>query len=173
MRIKDDAKDESYRNLDFKLTKTLPDRPGSPPQSLTAPDVTANSVTLSWAPPLVPNGIIEKYVISYAHFLDHGKSWSKPKVTISDGNSSALVIDKLLSFTRYEVNVTACTLAAVHGGGNAGCSDSVAKIGFTTREGPPAQPPPPAPKFINSTYVTIRSGVYILHFQRPMFNGLN
>ena len=53
---------------------------------------------------------------------------------------------------RYEVNVTACTIL---GDGHMGCSSHAATMGFITTIGPPARPPPPKPKFTNSTFVVI------------------
>ena len=51
---------------------------------------------------------------------------------------------------RYDVDVSACTII--------GCSSHKAIKGFVTAIGEPASPPPPQPKFLNSTFVVINWG---------------
>ena len=39
--------------------------PESPPEDIMVTNITATSVTLSWAPPVIPNGNITSYNITY------------------------------------------------------------------------------------------------------------
>ena len=49
----------------FSGSGSLAAVPESPPQNITATIINSASVMLSWLPPLIPNGIITSYNVSY------------------------------------------------------------------------------------------------------------
>lgn len=149
VRIQDKGED-SYGDLGRQVeARTLPDRPGSPPTQLAASNILAGSAHLSWKPPKVPNGEIGEYHVQYAFYDASGRRVGSPVLRTNKTESN---LQNLLSYTRYEVNVTGCSVLA---DGTYGCSHHVATEGFITKVGDPAQPPPPTVQFINSTLVKL------------------
>ena len=80
----------------------------SEPVNLSYENVTASSITLSWEPPLEPNGVILQYRVTYVEAV------TNRTVTIQNldpailGNTS-LLIEDLMEYHYYEMRVAAST----------------------------------------------------------------
>ena len=80
----------------------------SEPVNLSYENVTASSITLSWEPPLEPNGVILQYRVTYVEAV------TNRTVTIQNldpailGNTS-LLIEDLMEYHYYEMRVAART----------------------------------------------------------------
>ncbi|KAJ8868706.1 hypothetical protein PR048_030245 [Dryococelus australis] len=70
-----------------------------PVQNLTVSKVTNISMVVSWVPPVVTNGVIKYYEISY--------NARRKKV---DATNVETILDVLTSFTNYTVGIAACTV---------------------------------------------------------------
>ena len=96
----------------------LPTVPQSPPVNFTVTNITANSITLEWNPPLEIdiNGIIERYVIRYQITEQLGvESSMLPMEIINEvniiGNTTLnTVVTDLDNYTVYMISVTAVTV---------------------------------------------------------------
>ncbi|CAD7001755.1 unnamed protein product, partial [Ceratitis capitata] len=82
------------------------DRPGPPIGPLEYEEVTSNSVTMSWKPPIDNGGSeISSYVIEKRD-LTHGGGWV-PAVTYVNAKYNHAVVPRLLEGTKYEFRVMA------------------------------------------------------------------
>lgn len=79
----------------------------SAPTNLTAPVVTANSITLSWSRPDMPNGIVSVYNIQISSM----PSGTTAFTVLADEAVIFLTIEDLFPYTSYFVGVFALTSA--------------------------------------------------------------
>lgn len=98
---------------------------------------TSESVTVMWAAPLKPNGIISEYVL-YLNGIEEYRD--TPRMAF---------IDRLKPFTSYSILLEACTSAA--------CSQGEIQ-GFTTEESDPIGQPSPELTLIGERAVSIEWG---------------
>lgn len=94
---------------------------------------TSESLSLTWLPPLSPNGIIRQYAL----YLNGTEEYR--------GSASYHTITRLKPFTGYSIQLEACT--------SAGCTRGVIQ-GFTTAESAPVGQP--APSFTSLTSRSVR-----------------
>ena len=90
----------------------------SRPKMFSLSNITSRTITLTWGPPLVPNGIIRHYLLQCTgrgQTLNHTVNGSQTTTTLSG----------LLPYTNYSCSITAHTSV---GGGPA------ATINVTTRQ---------------------------------------
>ncbi|KAK4315471.1 hypothetical protein Pmani_013386 [Petrolisthes manimaculis] len=90
--------DSLYNSTQCGDGKTDEDVPGSPPTNITTTNVTADSLTVQWGPPDIPNGNIINYMVS----------WSPDNGTY-DTNEIPYTILDLLPCSYYTVTVSAAT----------------------------------------------------------------
>lgn len=102
------------------LVNTTMEAPPTAPQFLRYSAVTNTTVTLTWEVPEHINGVLRQYTVYY-----NGKSRNVDK---QPGSTIEFVLDKLESFTEYQVVVVACTN---------GCSPASNSISFQTGVGVP------------------------------------
>lgn len=74
--------------------KTVEDIPGSAPANITYTNISSTSVNISWLEPLIPNGLITKYVV----VITNGGFKKHPTT------NQFVVIDNLQKFHRYNVS---------------------------------------------------------------------
>ncbi|KAK3880679.1 hypothetical protein Pcinc_014837 [Petrolisthes cinctipes] len=79
--------------------KTDEDVPGSPPTNIATTNVTADSLTVQWGPPDIPNGNIINYMVS----------WSPDYGTYVTSELTYTILD-LLPCSSYTVTVSAATI---------------------------------------------------------------
>ena len=83
--------------------------PGSPPDMIVITTVTSRSVTLTWKPPIEPNGFITEY-----RFQCFGENHAVNSNVM--GSQTTITLSGLLPYTNYSCSITAHTSA---GGGPA------------------------------------------------------
>ena len=79
----------------------------SAPRSLVAIAITSDSVSLQWAEPLPPNGIIRRYIVQY--YLT-----SSPSNIVQYNDSvleTSVTVEGLVPFTEYTFRVSAVTVS--------------------------------------------------------------
>ncbi|XP_007560915.1 neural cell adhesion molecule L1-like protein isoform X5 [Poecilia formosa] len=98
-------------------------------------NVKRNSVSLAWAPPLEPNGILTGYLLEYQLINDTEEVGPLQAVNISNPNTTKWILHELEPLTKYKLYLRSCTavgcgpvvseesttaletsLASVHGG---------------------------------------------------------
>ena len=82
----------------------------SPPQNVTARNLSSTSIEVEWSPPDTPQGIITSYSVTY-YITSDGEGSSEPVMT--DGNTINQSIQGLMKFTEYSVYVEASTSVGV------------------------------------------------------------
>ncbi|XP_078504107.1 phosphatidylinositol phosphatase PTPRQ [Lissotriton helveticus] len=107
------------------FVRTLEDEPGSPPLNLMLIGITARSVSLEWAAPSEPNGIITHYEVLYRNSSGlHAENTSAKTMTLS----------YLKPYTLYNISVRAYTRIG-HG------NQSTSALPVRTLETAPGSPP--------------------------------
>lgn len=96
--------EKSIENASTGVT-TIEDTP-TKPVNVAIANVSYDSLTISWDPPLRKNGIIGKYVI-----YNYGKEFLSVKVSDKDIARRHLTITGLQGFTNYSWTVQACNTA--------------------------------------------------------------
>lgn len=81
----------------------------SAPRNLSYTDLSSNSVLLNWLEPEHLNGIIRHHRID-VYKLDRTTNETHKDEKDMETNSTSYVLDKLDSFTKYEVFIFACTV---------------------------------------------------------------
>lgn len=102
------------------LVNTTLESAPSRPRNLKHSDITNTSVTLEWDVPEFLNGVLVRYKVFY-----NGQERVAEK---RDGSHMQFVLDKLDSYTEYEILVLACTVA---------CSEASNAINIKTLIGAP------------------------------------
>lgn len=90
------------------------------PNSIDAPEATeirSRSLTLSWEPPSISNGILIHYTIVQ----------NSSELERIFPNTTTIVVRNLLPFTSYQFTVMACT--------SAGCTESLPEVVTTMEAG--------------------------------------
>ena len=77
--------------------------PGSPPTNLQISSATSSSVTITWGPPLTPNGVIVSYTVSYS------SSTEMVSIVLHNPMQTTHRITSLRAFTNYKISVYAST----------------------------------------------------------------
>lgn len=111
----------------------------APPEQVADPiisDLLARSLTVSWSPPTLPNGIILYYLLSFAA--------SNTNIVNTTGLSFA--VENLAPYTNYSFVLTSCN--------SAGCGTSNAST-VQTLEAPPEGFSPPMANSLSATSVEI------------------
>ena len=88
--------------------------PETPPRNCSAVAVNSTSISLSWILPLVPNGLIVNYSVTYRPIqsqsgIDYTAS-GLPFVAHTTNNSTTISIDQLFEATSYSFAITAFTI---------------------------------------------------------------
>ena len=88
--------------------------PETPPRNCSAVAVSSTVISLSWVLPLVPNGLIENYDVSYRPLqsrsgIDYTTSGLDDVIQTAN-NSTTLLIDQLFEATSYSFTITAFTI---------------------------------------------------------------
>ena len=117
--------------------RTAPAPPSSPVSNIQTSSVTDTQIDLTWQPPTHLNGELCHYKISVG---EHS-----PTRIFTENRA---VLEDLLSFTRYEVSVTACVLSRA--GLCVLCGDP-ARSAVKTNIGRPGTPPAPTVRPLNGT----------------------
>lgn len=95
---------------------TLEAVPDTPPLNVDVRNVTNSTMVVVWSPPLAMNGVLRYYLIEYRN-VSEGRIYEK-KIDPPRGNSTGIVyqalIDDLMSYTDYDVEVRACTVDCSH-----------------------------------------------------------
>ncbi|XP_032369390.1 neural cell adhesion molecule L1-like protein isoform X4 [Etheostoma spectabile] len=139
--------------------------PGSPPLSFKTPegvpeknpvfrvtDVQKHTVSLVWAPPLEPNGILTGYLLEYQLINDTEEVGPLQTVDISNPNTTKWNLRDLEPVSKYKFYLRSCTTV--------GCGPVVSEECTTTLEtsksaspSPPSTPKSPVTKPTRSTIV--------------------
>ncbi|XP_070295708.1 usherin-like [Salvelinus sp. IW2-2015] len=121
----------SVYNVDISkpLAHMTPYSPG-PVDPPVVSDLQSHSVSVSWAPPAQPNGVITHYTLHLTSTL----SLSHSTATVP-GNTTSYSLYNLLPYQLYSLQVEACTPA--------GCTLSVESQSFHTPAAPPEGVPVP------------------------------
>ena len=85
-----------------QLENFYPLEPGDSPSNFRATVVNSTTVSLTWSEPLLPNGVITSYTITY------NSSGTQILVTI-DARADNFLISRLDEFTVYEIFIHAST----------------------------------------------------------------
>ncbi|XP_069083629.1 phosphatidylinositol phosphatase PTPRQ [Pleurodeles waltl] len=122
------------------FVRTLEDEPGSPPQNLMLIGITARSVSLEWAAPSEPNGIVTHYEVLYRNSSGlHAENTSATTMTLR----------YLKPYTLYNISVRAYTRIG-HG------NQSTSALPVRTLETAPGSPPNDLSyRHINSTELEV------------------
>uniref|UniRef100_A0A3P9MVK5 Neural cell adhesion molecule L1-like protein n=1 Tax=Poecilia reticulata TaxID=8081 RepID=A0A3P9MVK5_POERE len=72
-------------------------------------DVKRNSVSLAWAPPLEPNGILTGYLLEYQLINDTEEVGPLQAVNISNPNTTKWILHELEPLTKYKLYLRSCT----------------------------------------------------------------
>ncbi|KAM8974303.1 LOW QUALITY PROTEIN: phosphatidylinositol phosphatase PTPRQ [Pelodytes ibericus] len=140
--------DQTTSSLSVRTSETAP---SSPPYNLLYRNISSTKVLLTWEPPVLANGIIIFYKITY---------WNLSHFLTSTSNSSTIILSDLKKYAEYKVVVSSHTK---HGDGNQ-TSDI---LYMTTMEDVPDS----APEGI--TYRNISSTEIVVSFFPPSFpNGI-
>ena len=120
-------------------TASLATTDEAPPELVPSPVVSAlqaRSLTITWSPPLVPNGIILYYLLSFA----------SSNTIIVNTTGFSFTVENLAPYTSYSFVLTACN--------SAGCGTSNATTAQTL-EAPPEGLDPPTANSLSATSVEI------------------
>ena len=130
---------------DRRCDQTLSASPSDAPSHLEVTEETERSISISWQVPMVPNGIIDHYLIS-------SNDSERPFKVLSQDNCNSstcsYVMTNLKSYRWHDLTVKAC-----HSG--IYCSPPSPSLTAHTREWYPFQMVPPRSEVINSTSVHI------------------
>ncbi|XP_014822710.1 PREDICTED: neural cell adhesion molecule L1-like protein isoform X4 [Poecilia mexicana] len=72
-------------------------------------NVKRNSVSLAWAPPLEPNGILTGYLLEYQLINDTEEVGPLQAVNISNPNTTKWILHELEPLTKYKLYLRSCT----------------------------------------------------------------
>lgn len=105
-----------------RLTTTLEAAPKTPPTHLKITGLTNTTITLTWKPPLITNGIIKYYEINF----------NNETLKINPQNASIynVTLKNLKSYQKYDIKIQACTVS---------CSSYSKSVSATTNIGYPSQ----------------------------------
>ncbi|XP_074661048.1 usherin-like [Tubulanus polymorphus] len=115
---------------------TRPSRPAGvlPPEAVV---LSPHSLKIRWQIPLIPNGIIEMYVIKMP----------VPQIEVRNGSQTELIVENLVPYTTYSITIIACTFEG-------GCTESSTTNVRTSGKAPEGQPAPTAIP-ISQDYISI------------------
>ncbi|XP_036375557.1 phosphatidylinositol phosphatase PTPRQ [Megalops cyprinoides] len=143
--------ESSLSEEDDIFAVTMEDEPDSPPVNLAVHNVTSSSATVTWSPPVTPNGIIQFYKVLY------GNSTVRAAV---NSPFPSVTLDGLEPYSLYNVSVRAYTK---HGDGN----QTSAVLQVLTGEDVPGSPP------YDLTYESISSSEVNVSWRAPLLaNGV-
>jgi len=141
------TRDEAGERSDPVIGRTKPSLPESPPKDLNTNLITNTTASVSWAPPLNPNGRVDFYKYKY---------WANQKADVMAAtlqtSDTKLDLTNLLSYTEYNFEIKACNYLDNE---VEGCSKKAAKRSFRTKPGRPGQPKELKVVFTNATNVEI------------------
>ncbi|XP_023226377.1 uncharacterized protein LOC111627061 [Centruroides sculpturatus] len=127
---------------DYKTERTKAGAPSDSPQNVTITNITDTSVELSFYPPNISNGIITSYNI----LITSEDGSSKQKSFWFHKHRFSAVIDKLVPYTNYTMEVKACVEHE--------CSPP--KVVYVMTDiGVPGIMEPPIPALYNGTFVKL------------------
>ena len=99
--------------------------PGTAPENLTISNVTFTSITVTWDPPAIPNGIISFYQVKIT-ISNPNKSTTNKKIVEEKNVLMMFITHELMPSTTYGVTVKAFTGA----GSGPGANESVTTKGM-------------------------------------------
>ncbi|KAJ8035758.1 Protogenin [Holothuria leucospilota] len=110
VRVMANYADGTSRSSIYVYASTREDKPGSPPRDVYSYALDAMSINITWKPPLVPNGLIISYTISYLSSYDVTE-WKEVEKHVDDDSPSTLwlVLKNLQPNTRYTFKLGAAT----------------------------------------------------------------
>ncbi|XP_076609081.1 neural cell adhesion molecule L1-like protein isoform X3 [Chaetodon auriga] len=143
--------------VNFKTPEGVPEK--NPVFRVT--DVQKHTVSLVWAPPLEPNGILTGYLLEYQHINDTEEVGPLQTVDISNPDTTKWILRDLDPVSKYKFYLRSCTTV--------GCGPVVSEECTTTLEttstlastvhlsksASPSPPSPPKPPVTNPTRSTI------------------
>ncbi|XP_023180550.1 neural cell adhesion molecule L1-like protein isoform X2 [Xiphophorus maculatus] len=91
--------------VNFKTPEGVPEK--NPVLRVT--DVKRNSVSLAWAPPLEPNGILTGYVLEYQLINDTEEVGPLQAVNISNPDTTKWILHELEPLSKYKLYLRSCT----------------------------------------------------------------
>ncbi|XP_019855188.1 PREDICTED: receptor-type tyrosine-protein phosphatase F-like isoform X3 [Amphimedon queenslandica] len=86
--------------------------PASPPQDFTVDNITSNTFTLSWSPPIERdiNGVIDLYTIRYFITEQLGVDPVDPSINVRNVSATSVTLTDLGNYTEYNISVSAVTV---------------------------------------------------------------
>lgn len=108
--------------VNFKTPEGVPEK--NPVFRVT--DVQRHSVSLAWAPPLEPNGILTGYLLEYQLINDTEEAGPLQTVDISNPDTTKWLLRDLEAVSKYKFYLRSCT--------NMGCGPVVSEESTTTLE---------------------------------------
>ncbi|TKS71115.1 L1-like protein Close -like protein of L1 Processed neural cell adhesion molecule [Collichthys lucidus] len=108
--------------INFKTPEGVPEK--NP--VFRATDVQKHSVSLVWAPPLEPNGILTGYLLDYQLINDTDEAGQLQSVDISNPNTTKWILRDLEPVSKYKFYLRSCTMV--------GCGPVVSEECTTTLE---------------------------------------
>ncbi|KAM3877620.1 neural cell adhesion molecule L1-like protein [Diretmus argenteus] len=113
--------------VNFKTPEGVPEK--NPVFRVT--DVQKHTISLAWAPPLEPNGILTRYILEYQMINDTEEVGTLQTVDISNPDTTKWVLRDLEAVSKYKLYLRSCTTV--------GCGPVVSEECTTTPEAPPAR----------------------------------
>ncbi|XP_043220955.1 cytokine receptor-like isoform X1 [Amphibalanus amphitrite] len=124
-----------------QVAQTLQDRP-EPPLGVEVAAATNTSLTVSWRPPLWPNGPMRRYEVRVTG-----------GVTVNvTANVTSVTVTALRPFTEYELTVRACNMIWM----SVGCSRPTEPVTGRTLTGVPGEMEPLRTRLLNTSAVLVR-----------------
>ncbi|XP_054880159.1 neural cell adhesion molecule L1-like protein isoform X3 [Poeciliopsis prolifica] len=108
--------------VNFKTPEGVPEK--NPVLRVT--DVKRNSVSLAWAPPLEPNGILTGYLLEYQLINDTEEVGPLQAVNISNPDTTKWILHELEPLSKYKLYLRSCTVV--------GCGPVVSEESTTALE---------------------------------------